>query len=63
MVRLIIERLAILAFYRSKIVVDIKLYVVLLNILPIVIKTELFKYNYRRRSIVGYNLESLRLLK
>ena len=65
MVRLIaIESdVSILSFYKSKVAINIKLYIVLFNILLIATKTELFKYNYRRDNTVNYYLGLLRLLR
>ena len=42
-VKLITLRLAILVFYRSRIVISVKLYVVLFNIFLVATKTKLFK--------------------
>ena len=65
MVRLIAieSNVSILSFYKSKVAINIKLYIVLFNILLIATKTELFKYNYRRDNTVNYYLGLLRLLR
>ena len=58
-----IESRSISSFYRSSVVVEIKLYVASFGVLPIIANIKLFKYDCSRNSILDYYLRLSKLLR